>query len=79
MSEIQTETVVRVHTSEGAIEVGTCPDNPNAVQIRVPDARSREYYGDLRLTLEAGSRADNKAFALAISDAIRKIALTLPD
>lgn len=72
---IDVERIVRVHTPEGYIEVGTDPDTGTAVQIRTTDPRSIEYFGRVNLTLYSGG--DDKAFAYALADAIRHVADSL--
>lgn len=51
MNKVEVETVVRLHTPDAVLEVGTDADTGSCVEIRTPDARSREWYGDIRLAL----------------------------
>lgn len=72
MDKVDVETVVRLHTSEAVLEVGTDPDTGSLVEIRTPDARSIEWYGEVRLGLEP-------EIAVALAHAILKVAKTLED
>lgn len=67
MDTFEVETVVRLHTSDAVLEVGTDADTSSCVEIRTPDVRSREYYGDIRLTLQP-------EIAVALAHAILKVA-----
>lgn len=67
------ERIVRVHCSDGYIEVGTDPDTSTCVEIRTPEG---SYFGEARLTLGIGP--GSKDFALALSAAIRSVAESLP-
>ena len=51
MDKVEVETVMRLHTPDAVLEVGTDADTSSCVEIRTPDARSREFYGDIRLAL----------------------------
>lgn len=74
MSEhFEIEHIVRVHCTDGYIEVGTDDETSSCVEIRTPED---SYFGQVRLTLGIGS--GSKDFALALSDAIRSVAESLP-
>ena len=70
MSKVDVETVVRLHTRDAVLEVGFDPDTGSLVEIRTPDARSIEWYGEVRLGLEP-------EVAVALAHAILKVAKTL--
>ena len=72
MNKVEVETVVRLHTPDAVLEVGTDVDTGSCVEIRTPDARSREWYGDIRLALPAD-------VAVALAHTILKVAGTLED
>ena len=72
MREIEVENVVRLHTSEATLEVGTDADTGSHVEIRTPDKRSNEWYGEVRLSLSPD-------IATALAHAILKVAGTLED
>ena len=72
MDTFEVETVVRLHTSDAILEIGTDPDTSSYVEIRTPDTRSREFYGDIRLALSS-------EMAVALAHAILKVAETLED
>lgn len=72
MNKIEVETVVRLHTPDAVLEVGTDAETGSCVAIRTPDARSREWYGDIRLALPAD-------VAVALAHAILKVAGTLEE
>lgn len=65
------EHVVRIHNSEATLEVGTDPDTSSFVEIRTPDKRSEDYYGEIRLALP-------KEAALLLAAAIKRVADSLP-
>lgn len=67
---VEVETVVRLHTPDAVLEVGSDADTSSCVEIRTPDTRSREFYGDIRLTLPS-------EMAVALARAILKVAGTL--
>lgn len=69
----EVEHIVRVHCSNGYIEVGTDPDTSSSVEIRTPED---SYFGQTTLTLAIGK--DSKDFAIALADAIRSVAEKLP-
>ena len=48
------EMLYRIHDEqEGVfIEVGEYPDDPPLIEIRVPDRKSKTFYGDFKLMLE---------------------------
>lgn len=70
MDKIEVETVVRLHTPDAVLEVGTDADTSSCVEIRTPDTCSREFYGDIRLALPP-------EMAVALAHAILKVAGTL--
>ena len=70
MSKVDVETVVRLHTDGVVLEVGTDPTTGSLVEIRTPDARSIEWYGEVRLGLQPET-------AVALAHALLKVAETL--
>ena len=70
MNKIEVETVVRLHTLDAVLEVGTDADTSSCVEIRTPDNRSREYYGDIRLALQP-------KVAIAMAHAFLRVAAEL--
>lgn len=70
MNTFEVETVVRLHSSDAVLEVGTDADTSSCVEIRTPDDRSREYYGDIRLALQP-------EMAVALAHAILRVADSL--
>lgn len=72
MDMFEVETVIRLHTSDAVLEIGTDPDTSSCVEIRTPDQRSRDFYGDVRLTMDP-------KIAVELAHAILKVAGTLED
>ena len=70
MDKVEVETVIRLHTSDAILEIGTDPDTSSCVEIRTPDQRSRDFYGDVRLTMDP-------EIAATLAYAILRIAETL--
>mgnify|MGYP003409545887 CR=1 FL=1 len=72
MDKVAVETVVRLHTMDAVLEVGTDPDTGSAVELRTPDKRSADYYGEISLMLDPD-------FAIAVAHALLKVAATLKE
>lgn len=72
VNKVEVETVVHLHTPDAVLEVGTDADTGSCVEIRTPDARSREWYGDIRLALPS-------EVAVALAHTILKVAGTLEE
>lgn len=76
MSSIEIERSVRLRAPDGVLQIATCQDGGGSVCITALEGSG--FFGQKDLVLYAGG-PDNKKFAIAVADAIREIANSLPD
>lgn len=72
--KIEVEPIIRLHAEDGAyLELGTSPDVPENVQIRTLNKVSKEYFGDISLSLDIPKARQLAAALNRLCDALENL------